>query len=147
VLKKVASILKDCTRTVDCVARYGGEEFVALLPETELSGAMEVAERMRARVEAADFTGGRVTMSIGVAEFPKDAPTPKDVIAAADAALYVAKRGGRNQVAQARASSKTQKLPTARKSTAVKTVEEKPAARAPRKSTATPKPAEKKKKS
>ena len=147
VLKKVAAILKECTRTVDCVARYGGEEFAALLPETELSGAMEVAERMRARVEAADFPGRRVTMSIGVAEFPKDAPTAKDVIAAADAALYVAKRGGRNQVAQARSAAKTPKLPTARKSTAAKVVEEKPAAKAPRNSTATAKPSAKKKKS
>ena len=146
VLKKVAYLLKECTRTVDCVARYGGEEFAALLPETDLSGAMEVAERMRARVEAAEFPGRRITLSIGVAEFPKDAPTPKDVIAAADAALYTAKRGGRNQVAQAR-QSKTPRLPTARRSTAVKAAAEKPAAKAPRNSTTTPKPAAKKKKS
>ena len=150
VLKKVASILKDCTRTVDCVARYGGEEFAALLPETDMSGAMEVAERMRARVEAAEFPGRRVTLSIGVAEFPKHAPTPKDVIAVADAALYVAKRGGRNQVAQASAAAKGQRLPTARKSTSVKAViekePEKPAPRASRSSIATPKAAAKGKK-
>ena len=137
VLKKVAQILKDCTRNVDCVARYGGEEFAALLPETDMSGAMEVAERMRSRVEAAEFPGRHVTLSIGVAEFPKHAPTPKDVIAVADSALYVAKRGGRNQVAQASAAAKGQKLPTARKSTAV------PVAR---KSVAVKKPAPKKKK-
>ena len=140
VLKKVASILKDCTRTVDCVARYGGEEFAALLPETDMSGAMEVAERMRAKVESADFPGRRVTMSIGVAEFPKHAPTPKDVIAVADAALYVAKRGGRNQVAQATEPARAQKLPSARKSTAAKaaaeSAPEKPAARGSRASTA-----------
>ncbi len=149
VLKKVASILKDCTRNVDCVARYGGEEFAALLPETDMSGAMEVAERMRARVEAADFPGRHVTLSIGVAEFPRHAPTPKDVIAVADSALYVAKRGGRNQVAQASAAAKVQKLPTARKSTSVKVAEkapEKPAAKAPRSSVATAKPAAKGKK-
>lgn len=141
VLKKVASVLKDCTRNVDCVARYGGEEFAALLPETDMSGAMAVAERMRARVEAADLPGRRVTLSIGVAEFPKHAPTPKDVIAVADSALYVAKRGGRNQVAQASGSAEVQKLPTARKSTTAKAVAEKapekPAARAPRSSTVT----------
>src|SRR5688572_4151016 len=138
VLKKVASILKDCTRNVDCVARYGGEEFAALLPETDMSGAMEVAERMRARVEAAEFPGRRVTLSIGVAEFPKHAPTPKDVIAVADSALYVAKRGGRNQVAQASESARQQRLPTARKSTAVKAGVEKAPAKAPRSSTAKP---------
>ena len=147
VLKKVASILKECTRTIDCVARYGGEEFAALLPETDLSGGMEVAERMRARVESAEFPGRRVTLSIGVAEFPRDAATTSEVIAAADAALYVAKRGGRNQVAQARQAAKTPKLPTARKSAAMKTAAEKPAAKLPRNSTATPKPAVKRKKS
>lgn len=139
VLKKVASILKECTRAIDCVARYGGEEFAAILPDTDMSGGMEVAERMRARVESAEFPGRSVTLSIGVAEFPKHAPTPKDVIAVADSALYVAKRGGRNQVAQAAPAAKAQKLPTARRSTAVKAMAEKPVkapAKAPRASTA-----------
>lgn len=125
VLKKVASVLKECTRTVDCVARYGGEEFAAILPDTDMSGGMEVAERMRSRVETTEFPGRRVTLSIGVAVFPTDAPTAKDVIAAADSALYVAKRGGRNQVARSAQTANTQKLPTARKSTTVKTVVEK----------------------
>jgi diguanylate cyclase (GGDEF)-like protein len=141
VLKKVASVLKDCTRTIDCVARYGGEEFAGILPDTDMSGGMEVAERMRARVEATEFPGRRVTISVGVAVFPKDAPTPKDVIAVADSALYIAKREGRNQVAQARQAAKTQKLPSARKSTAGKAVAdkvEKAPARAPRASTAKP---------
>ena len=141
VLKKVASVLKDCTRTIDCVARYGGEEFAGILPDTDMSGGMEVAERMRARVEATEFPGRRVTISVGVAVFPKDAPTPKDVIAVADSALYIAKREGRNQVAQARQAAKTQKLPSARKSTATKAVAEKvekAPARAPRASTAKP---------
>ena len=138
VLKKVAAALKECTRNVDCVARYGGEEFAAILPDTDMSGAMEVAERMRARVESTEFPGRSVTLSIGVAEFPKHAPTPKDVIAVADSALYVAKRGGRNQVAQATPAARTQKLPPARKSTAVKTAAEKATVKAPRASTAKP---------
>ena len=141
VLKKVASVLKECTRTIDCVARYGGEEFAAILPDTDMSGGMEVAERLRARVEATEFPGRRVTVSVGVAVFPKDAPTPKDVIAVADSALYIAKREGRNQVAQARQASKTQKLPAARKSTAAKAVTvkvEKAPVKAPRASTAKP---------
>jgi diguanylate cyclase (GGDEF)-like protein len=101
VLKQVAGLLKDSTRTVDCVARYGGEEFAVLLPETEMSGALEVAERIRSRVERAEFPNRKVTLSIGVAEFPRDAETTKEIIVVADAALYVAKHNGRNQVAQA----------------------------------------------
>ena len=127
VLKKVAAILKDSTRTMDCTARYGGEEFAVLLPETEMSGALEVAERIRARVESSQFTGRSVTLSLGVAEFPKDGDTPQAIIKTADKALYIAKRGGRNQVAQAKAAAKKQKLPAA------------PSARAPRKSTSTKK--------
>lgn len=101
VLKKVAAILKDSTRTVDCVARYGGEEFAVLLPETEMAGALEVAERVRSRIEAAEFPCRKITLSIGVAEYPKDADTTKEIMIAADAALYGAKRAGRNQVVQA----------------------------------------------
>lgn len=125
VLKKVAGILKEATRTVDCAARYGGEEFAILLPETDLAGALEVAERVRSRVEAAEFPGRKVTLSIGVAVYPKHGDTAANVIGAADAALYVAKRGGRNQVAQAAkaAGDDEKKLPSARaprKSTAVR---------------------------
>jgi diguanylate cyclase (GGDEF)-like protein len=101
VLKKVAAILKDSTRTVDCVARYGGEEFAVLLPETEIAGALEVAERIRARIESAEFPSRKITLSIGVAEFPRHAATTKEIMVVADAALYIAKRHGRNQVAQA----------------------------------------------
>jgi len=101
VLKKVAAILRDSTRTVDCVARYGGEEFAVLLPETEMKGAMEVAERIRSKVESAEFPNRQITLSIGVAEFPKDADTTKEIMVVADAALYGAKRNGRNQVMQA----------------------------------------------
>ena len=114
VLKKVGVILRECTRTVDCVARYGGEEFAVLLPETEMSGALEVAERIRSHVEGAAFPERRVTLSIGVAEFPADADSAQSIIAIADKALYVAKRGGRNQVAQAKQAAKKQKLPAAR---------------------------------
>jgi diguanylate cyclase (GGDEF)-like protein len=110
VLKKVALLLKEATRTVDCVGRYGGEEFAVLLPETAMDGAMEVAERIRHRVETAQFPGRQITMSIGVAEFPKDASEVSQIVVVADEALYVAKREGRNQVVQAKRQRK-QKLP------------------------------------
>lgn len=112
VLKQVATLLRDATRTVDCVGRYGGEEFALLLPETEMSGALEVAERIRTRVERAAFPNRTVTLSIGVAEFPRDAETTNEIIVVADAALYVAKHNGRNQVAQAgMAAPGPQRLP------------------------------------
>jgi diguanylate cyclase (GGDEF)-like protein len=124
VLKQIALILKEATRTVDCVARYGGEEFSALLPETSAEGAMEVAERMRARVAAAPFAGREVTMSLGVAEFPTDAGTAERIIAVADKALYEAKRTGRNRVVRGKSAS--------RKSRATGAVKLKPAAPKPR---------------
>ena len=120
VLKQVAQILQQSTRTVDCVARYGGEEFAILLTETSTAGALEVAERIRARVEVTTFPGRRVTLSIGVAEFPKNDDDPQGVVAVADAALYVAKRAGRNQVARPPARADDRKLPGAKKRASVK---------------------------
>jgi diguanylate cyclase (GGDEF)-like protein len=102
VLKKVATILRDCTRAVDCAARYGGEEFAVVMPETPAAGAVKVAERIRARVAAEEFPGRRITLSIGIAEFPNDVDAPHGVVAVADGALYQAKRGGRDRVVRAR---------------------------------------------
>jgi diguanylate cyclase (GGDEF)-like protein len=106
VLKKVAAILRECTRAVDCAARYGGEEFAIVMPETPATGALQVAERIRARVAAEEFPGRRITLSIGVAEFPQDAEAPQAVMAVADRALYQAKRGGRDRVVRARQAAK-----------------------------------------
>jgi diguanylate cyclase (GGDEF)-like protein len=86
---------------VDTVARYGGEEFFVLLPETTGRGAAEVAERIRTRLATEAFAGGRVTISIGVAEFPAHGDTPDGLIAMADAALYQAKEEGRDRVIRA----------------------------------------------
>jgi diguanylate cyclase (GGDEF)-like protein len=83
---------------VDCAARYGGEEFLVLLTETGLEGAVDVAERLRARLAAEDFQGDKITLSIGVAEFPEYGETLEAVIASADSALYRAKRDGRDRV-------------------------------------------------
>ncbi|MFN2566732.1 MAG: diguanylate cyclase [Gemmatimonadaceae bacterium] len=101
VLKKVARILQTTTREVDCVARYGGEEFCVMLPETPATGAAILAERICERVAAAEFPGQKITLSLGVASLPANGDTPDAVIAAADEALYQAKREGRNRVVQA----------------------------------------------
>jgi diguanylate cyclase (GGDEF)-like protein len=80
------------------VARYGGEEFLVLLPETKARGAADLADRMRRRLEALPAPAGHVTLSVGVAEFPLHGDTGEKLIEVADAALYEAKRGGRNRV-------------------------------------------------
>ncbi len=100
-LVKIADILRRTTRAVDCVARYGGEEFLVVLLETTVATATVVAERIRARVAGEAFSGGQMTMSIGVAECPTHGDTPEELIASADAALYEAKGAGRDRVVAA----------------------------------------------
>ena len=115
-LRVVARALDDCTRHgVDLAARYGGEEFAVFLPDTAIAepgdggqaeGALAVAERIRAAVAAASVTSeidGKphivgVTVSIGVAVFPTTAATMGELVAQADAALYLAKRRGKDRV-------------------------------------------------
>ncbi len=102
VLKRLGAVLNSLVYDTDFVARYGGEEFAIVLPRAEPSGALRKAEAIRAAIEAEIFSVGfeelRVTVSIGVSHFPRDASTPEELIARADAALYSAKRGGRNRV-------------------------------------------------
>jgi two-component system chemotaxis family response regulator WspR len=107
-LKKTAAVLTgQLKRPADLAARYGGEEFALLLPDTDLAGAMRVGEACRAGLErlALPHPGapsGIVTMSMGVACIvPGDEDTLEDLIAKADAALYEAKRSGRNRVSLA----------------------------------------------
>jgi diguanylate cyclase (GGDEF)-like protein len=99
---------------VDIACRYGGEEFVIILPEAvasqgvvaaerlrnkiEATGAVAVAERIREHVEKAGWEEMHVTVSIGVASFPEHGDDLEALIKAADDALYLAKRGGKNQV-------------------------------------------------
>jgi len=97
-LVKIAEVFRKTTRQVDCVARYGGEEFVVMLLEANLATATLVAERIRGRVAEQDVGEGKLTLSIGVAEYPDGGDTPEELIATADAAMYRAKSGGRNQV-------------------------------------------------
>ena len=101
-LRTVARVLTKHTRPVDVVARYGGEEFTIILPNTLQETAADLAERIRAAVAAEPFVfqGQRtsVTMSFGVAAFPKDATSQTQLIRTADERLYASKRNGRNQV-------------------------------------------------
>ena len=114
-LVKIADILRKTTRAVDCVARYGGEEFLVVLLETTVATAAVVGERIRARVAAEAFTGGRMTMSIGVAECPTHGDTPEELIASADAALYEAKGAGRDRVVAAGGKQEREKEKRRRK--------------------------------
>ena len=100
-LARVAGILRQATRDVDGAARYGGEEFVVLMPETGAEGAAQTAQRIRERLAADPLVGGKLTLSIGLAQFPEDADAPEGLLAVADAALYQAKREGRDRVQRA----------------------------------------------
>lgn len=97
-LKIVAEVLKETLRGDDVAARYGGEEFAILLPQTSCEEAAPIAERIRQRIERTKFPKRKVTVSIGIAEFSRGLDSPKDLISAADVALYEAKNHGRNNV-------------------------------------------------
>jgi diguanylate cyclase len=107
VLDAVASILRACVRDYDVPARFGGEEFAILLPETNGPQAHRIAARIREAVEAAEIEAPtvphplRVSISIGVATFPRHASSSPDLIHAADLAVYQAKLQGRNRVIDA----------------------------------------------
>lgn len=100
-LRELAAVLRSVLRAQDAVARWGGEEFLFLLPETDLTGAQTVAEKLRGAVERAGLTyAGKpltLTMTFGVAAFSSEA-TVDDCLRHADEALYVGKEHGKNQV-------------------------------------------------
>jgi diguanylate cyclase (GGDEF)-like protein len=100
VLKEVAYLLRKQLRAFDLAYRLGGEEFLILVPGSDLEHTAGLAERLREGVHAGAAIGGvSVTLSLGVAASEHDEPFDyPSVFAKADAALYRAKRGGRNQV-------------------------------------------------
>jgi diguanylate cyclase (GGDEF)-like protein len=106
VLQKLASTVSSALRNEDVLARYGGEEFALILRDLDEDRACICAERVRARVMATEFTFEQkiipVTISLGVATLGPNARTPDAMVAAADARLYAAKRGGRNRVEPSR---------------------------------------------
>lgn len=105
VLRRVAQLLKSGVYETDFVGRYGGEEFGIVLPRADSAGVLRKAEALRARIAAETFSQGlekvSLTISIGIAHFPRDGGTPEELIAAADRALYAAKEGGRDRVTDA----------------------------------------------
>ena len=102
-LMEVAAVVLPSVRDTDCVVRYGGDEFVLILPETGIDEAVQVADRIRAKIEAHRFSGGRrlkfsLTCSFGIAVFPIHALSPQQLIACADQAMYQAKAAHKNCV-------------------------------------------------
>lgn len=107
VLREVARVLRETSREIDHPARYGGEELAVVLPGTDIDGAFDMAERVRAGIEQLAFPldgNGqvlRVTASFGAAALGGDQASPERLIGEADEALYRAKRGGKNKTVRA----------------------------------------------
>jgi len=106
VIRELGQILMRMKRETDRVARFGGEEFCVLCEETDTDGAMQLAERVREELGKTVFPTEigklKVTCSVGVATYPRDAPSAAALFEITDKALYAAKRGGRNRVCSSR---------------------------------------------
>ena len=102
-LRKVAHVFTEAIRKLDLVFRYGGEEFTIILVETDREGALVIAERIRREVEKTKFEEDgsivvKLTVSIGLASYPKDTQYKEGLIQKVDKALYKAKHLGKNRV-------------------------------------------------
>jgi diguanylate cyclase (GGDEF)-like protein len=102
VLRALGAVIAGSIRTVDSAYRYGGDEFVVLLPETDIVGAFFVAEKIRIGAEEVGTIGGsgepETSVSIGLVSHPEDGSSAEQLIAAADRAMYEAKKLGKNQI-------------------------------------------------
>jgi diguanylate cyclase (GGDEF)-like protein len=122
VLRETGQFLAKGVRAEDFVCRFGGEEFVVILPTADMKSSQARAERLRSKMRELTVMHqgrslGMITISIGVASFPQHGVSPKELMAAADAALYEAKRGGRDQVAiAAEKTVESVEMPDAEKS-------------------------------
>jgi len=112
VLIELARRLTEAVREVDVVARWGGDEFTLLLPKTGLAGALLLSEKIRAAAGTAPFRIDNgsidITISVGVAAFPEHGSSAKELVAAADGAMYRAKANGRNRVEHAESGESEQ---------------------------------------
>ena len=106
-LEEIGACIIEVMRSGDAASRFGGEEFSAFLLDADLAQAMIAAERIRSVIETRKFTivrhgkaeqYHRVTISVGISEFPRDSTDPIELVEMADSALYRAKREGRNRV-------------------------------------------------
>jgi diguanylate cyclase (GGDEF)-like protein len=97
-LREVAVCLNNGHRATDVVARIGGEEFAIILPETDVNGALNYAEKLRDSVAGISGLKRPITISLGIAQLNKDIQKPETLIHQADLALYEAKNAGRNRI-------------------------------------------------
>ena len=97
-LRQIANVLRQSCRKIDILCRYGGEEFAFILPDSNKKEAVLLGERVRKSVAESEILNYRFTVSIGIASFPEDAPDKSTFIERADAALYAAKRQGKNRI-------------------------------------------------
>ena len=102
ILAQVGETLRKEARVADLLCRFGGEEFAVILPNTNIEGALVMAERIRSRVEQREFIANteslHLTISGGISECPRHSTDMNKLIKLTDAALYMAKRNGRNRV-------------------------------------------------
>jgi len=100
-LKETGNSLNRSIRSADQAFRYGGDEFAILLPNTSVDAANRVAERIRKQIASIAINDISITASLGLASWPENGRSAEEIIAAADAALYQAKRSGGNQIKKA----------------------------------------------
>jgi diguanylate cyclase (GGDEF)-like protein len=108
VLHEIGAFLFRNTRTDDIACRYGGEEFVLIFPNSSADAAEKRVEQLRSSIKNLNIVHrgqplGPVTISVGIAAYPVNGSSPSQLIANADAALYQAKRGGRDKIVLAQA--------------------------------------------
>ena len=102
-LVQVAGVIRQVIRETDYIYRYGGDEFVIILPGAKTVNAKKVGERLLKRMDKQDFIAGsdqtfKLNLSLGIAEYPRDAKNREDILAMADKMMYEAKRAGRGRV-------------------------------------------------
>lgn len=98
VLRFLSRIMKELTRDGDLCFRYGGEEFAIIVPYGDHDTAIDIAERLRMKIESTESpTGEAITISLGIATYPEHGQDPKAMISAADEAMYTSKSEGRNK--------------------------------------------------